>query len=139
MQLTLSSFVIITGYLVTTLLVSCVLVNGSVSWYSGQQAHNSWAEKAGSALPSPPHSGSEPHHLSVLLPWFHFPENLAEQQQVDGSCSQPSLIYRGPPVSSTLLRLRLGTTSHRNVILNPPRSSLIAVWFHFASLSPGQP
>lgn len=40
MQLTLSSFMIITSYLVTTLLVSCVLVNGSVSWYSGQQARN---------------------------------------------------------------------------------------------------
>lgn len=58
MQLTLSSFMIITSYLVTTLLVSCVLVNGSVSWYSGQQARNCEQRRWGLPWCPPSHPGS---------------------------------------------------------------------------------
>ena len=96
MQLTLSSFTIIRGYPVTTLLVSCVSVDGSVSWYSGQLAHKPWTEKMGFALWPPPHSRFLNPILSVLSPWSHFQEDLAEQQHTDGppTCSQPSQIYQ---------------------------------------------
>lgn len=72
-------------------------------------------------------------HLSVLPPWSHFQENLAEQQHTDGPALSLAVSTKYHGVSFPLLKLKLVTSSHRYTVSKPPGRSLVAVCFHFAS------
>lgn len=134
MQLTLSSFMIITSYLVTTLLVSCVLVNGSVSWYSGQQARHAIVSRGGGAFPGALlliqglycSAVVKFMILTLLLAQVHSQGNLAEQQHMAGSLPALRICQAGQSLLPTV-QVEVGylqPQTHLNLQLLPSVFSL---------------